>query len=256
MSFDRTARQLTLAAGISLGSENITAGTLTGKFEDMTDGQIVIVSNRHVLEGKVGKTAVLQPGPYDGGRKPGDQVGIVKRLVEWEKTEKMPWWKRIICILFGWFLEEWCIGTKLPNHLDAGVSTFQPTDTERILESGVYMEDGSIMKIRNTHSGDNIRGKKVWKAGRTTGITTGVVVDDSATVKVWYGDAWRLFDDVVIVEGLSRGGDSGSPVFLMNGDAPSENDAICGILFAGSDVSYVFCKYRYLVDELQVRWVP
>jgi len=245
-----------LAAGISVGSENITAGTITGKFLDLTDGSMVIVSNRHVLEGEPGKTAVLQPGPYDGGRKPQDQVGVVKRLVQWDMRGKLPWWKQFICMLLGWLLEEWCTASKLPNHLDAGVSTFQPTDTERILESGVYMEDGSIMKIRNTHSGDNIRGKKVWKAGRTTGITTGVVVDDSATVKVWYGDAWRLYDDVVIVEGLSRGGDSGSPVFLASGDNPSENDAICGILFAGSDVTWVHCKYKYLEDTLQVRWQP
>jgi len=254
--FDRTARQQTIAAGISVGSENITAGTVTGKFLDLTDGQIVVVSNRHVFEGTPAKTAVVQPGPYDGGRKPQDQIGVVKRLVEWEKREELPWWKKIICILLGWLLEEWCMGVKIPENLDAAVSTFQPTDTQRTLESGVYMDDGSIMKIKNTHPGDNILGKKVWKAGRTTGVTTGVVVDDEAMVKVWYGDKWRLYDDVVIVEGLSRGGDSGSPVFLMTGDTPSQNDAICGILFAGSDVTWVHCKYKYLEDTLKVRWQP
>ena len=143
---------------------------------------------------------------------------------------------------------------KKPNHLDAAVSTFKPTDSSRTLESGVYLDDGSILKIEKTHPGDGILGKKVWKAGRTTKITTGVVVDDHATVKVWYGDVWRTFEDVVLVDGSCRGGDSGSPVFLQKGEQPSEEDELCGILFAGSSRYWVHCKYKYLEKELKVRW--
>jgi len=253
--FKRTARQQVVAAGISLGSENVTAGTATGRFLDLTDGTLVLVFNRHVLEGEVGRTKVLQPGPYDGGG-PADQVGLVKRLVEWDRREKLPWWKRIICILFGWFLEEWCTGSKLPEHLDAGVSTFQPVDEKRTLAGGVYMDDGSLLRVKNTHPGDGIVGRKVWKAGRTTGITVGDVYDDKAVVKVWYGDRWRLYEDVIIVVGLARGGDSGSPVFLLAGEEPSEEDQLCGILFAGSDITYVACKYKYLEEDLRVRWQP
>jgi hypothetical protein len=254
MSF-RTKRLNEVAGGISVGSTEITAGTVTGKFLDQTDGAVVLVSNRHVLEGKEGETKVVQPGVYDGGRTMNDVVGTVKRLVKWDQSKPLPWWKRILCILFGWFLEEWCIGEKLPNHLDAGVSTWDPYDPNRIFKSGVYMDDQSIMNISKTHSGDGIADSKVWKVGRTTGVTIGVVRDDSASVKVWYGDKWRVFEDVLVIEGLARGGDSGSPVFLMSGDSPSGEDAICGILFAGSDVSYVACKYKYLESELKVRWV-
>jgi len=256
MAFDRTARHTRLAAGISVGSEEITAGTLTGKFLDLTDGTIVTVSNRHVYEGTPGETKILQPGKYDGGRKPDDVIGTLKRLCEWDSPEKMPWWKRIICTLFGWFLEEWCTPSKKPNRLDAGVASWEPSDPERTLESGVYLDDGSILKIKETHPGDGILGKTVWKSGRTTGITKGRVVDDTAKVKVWYGDRWRIFEDVVLVEGHCEGGDSGSPVFLMEGDAPSESDKFCGILFAGSARYWVHCKYKYLQSLLKVRWQP
>jgi hypothetical protein len=253
MSF-RTERHQKLIAGISIGSENITAGTLTGAFQDLTDGQTVIVSNRHVFEGDPNKTRILQPGPYDGGRSPDDQVGILKRKIDWDKSKPLPWWKRIICALFGWFLEEWCISEKIPNHLDGAVATFSPTDATRVLQPVVYLDDQTVLSIKTTHPGDDIAGRYVWKSGRTTGVTIGIVRDDKASVKVWYGDVWRVYEDVVIVQGLARGGDSGSPVFLMEGDKPSARDMHVGILFAGSDVSYVFCKYKYLETELKVRW--
>jgi len=254
MSF-RTQRMKVLRAGISIGSEEITAGTLTGRFIDLTDNTVVMVSNRHVFEGTEGKTKVVQPGVYDGGAVPGDVVGTVKRLAEWGRREELPFWKRVICFLFGWVLEEWCHRKTMPENLDAGVATWDPIDLNRQLGSGVYMDDQSVMLISKTHPGDSIVGKKVWKAGRTTGVNDGEVVDDKATVRVWYGDRWRTFTDVVVVRGIARGGDSGSPVFLMEGDTPSENDSICGILFAGSSEYWIFCKYKYLESELKVRWL-
>jgi len=82
------------------------------------------------------------------------------------------------------------------------------------------------------------------------------VESDSARVRVWYGDRWVIFEDVVIVKGIARGGDSGGPVFLMEDSSPSEKDELCGILFAGSAEYYVFCKYKYLEAMLNVRWQP
>lgn len=252
---DRTKRYQVVVAGISIGSEEVTAGTLTGRFIDKTDNSVVIVSNRHVFEGKPGVTMILQPGPYDGG-KPADSVGILKRLAPFETEEKFPWWKRIICFFLGWLLEEWCIPSKVPAKLDAACATWQPVDSSRRIDGGVLMDDGKILKPAETVTGDNIAGRKVWKVGRTTGITIGEVEDDSAKIKVWYGDRWRIFEDVVIARGMARGGDSGSPVFLMEGDRPSEKDKLCGILFAGSSTHYVFCKYKYLETILNVRWSP
>lgn len=247
--FDRTRRQDLLAGGISIGSEIVTAGTLTGVFIDRKDGMNVLVSNFHVFMGTPYKTKILQPGKYDGGSD-NDVVGLLKRYVPIERREKFPWWKKLVCLLFGWFLEEYCTPSEIPSHVDVACATIEA----RKPEYGVYLDNGQIIHPKSTHSGDGVTGSTVWKVGRTTGYTEGNVVSSSSKVKVWYGDKWIVFDDVVLVKGLARGGDSGSPVFLKKGEQPSEEDSFVGILFAGSTDYFIFCKYKYIVEELGVEW--
>ena len=250
---DRTKTFKVLAGGISIGSTEVTAGTLSGIFKDK-DGTDVLVSNWHVFKGKPNKTAILQPGRYDGGKDPEDRVGFLKRYVPLNGYKKLPWWKRLICILFGWLLEEWCMASEEPNYVDVACSSFDPVDKERTITKGVYLKEDKIIYPRKTNLGDGIVGRKVWKVGRTTNITIGKVVDDSATVKVWYGDRWIVFKDQILVEGIASGGDSGSPTFILNNSEPSEEDEFVGLLFAGSSKYFVVCKYKYIERLLEVRW--
>jgi hypothetical protein len=247
---DRKGRVSVLAGGVSIGSTKTTAGTLSGVFQDITDNTEVLVSNWHVFQGDLGKTAIVQPGPYDGGKDPHDRVGILKRYVPVMPSTL----KAYICMIFGQLLRKWC--SEEYRLIDAAVATFQPSSSDRCLAKGVYMEDGSIMLPKGTHPGDGVVGRKVWKCGRTTGYTEGVIVNDNATVKVWYNDEYVVFTDQIVVKGQSQGGDSGSPVFLMNGDQPSENDQLVGLLFAGSDEYFIVCKYKHLEGLLKVRWNP
>jgi len=54
------------------------------------------------------------------------------------------------------------------------------------------------------------------KWGRTTGHTSGKVTEASATVSVWYGSSKiAIFEDVILTEPMSQGGDSGSPTFRV-----------------------------------------
>jgi len=251
---DRTGRFTKLAGGISVGSVEITAGTLSGLFKDLKDGKEVIVSNWHVFKGKPGSTEILQPGKYDGGKSPDDVIGVLKRYVPLDRYGKLPWWKRIICMLFGWLLEEWCLASKEPNLVDAACATWSPHDKNRTVVKGVYLDDGSIIHPKNSHPGDNILNARVWKAGRTTGVTIGTVIDDSAKVKVWYGDRYIVFEDQIIVQARCEGGDSGSPVFIMKHNKPSEDDAFVGLLFAGGRGFFVACKYKHIKSLLQVSW--
>jgi len=247
---DRTVRFGVLAGGISVGSEEVTAGTLSGLFKDLTDGTDVLVSNFHVFSGKPGRTLILQPGKHDGGKAPDDVVGVLKRYVPIDGHGGLPWWLRALAVLFGWLLGQ----GGGPNYVDAAVAAFRPSDPTRTAAKGVYLEDGRVIFPRSTMTGDGIAGRKVWKVGRTTGLTIGEVIDDSATVKVWYGDRWVRFDDQILVQGRSQGGDSGSPTFVMMGDQPSEHDAFVGLLFAGGDGTWVTCKYKYILEMLRVRW--
>ena len=75
-------------------------------------------------------------------------------------------------------------------------------------------------------------GMRVMKVGRTTGFTTGVVTDVSATLKVKYDLGVVRFDDQVFVEGdrgaFSDRGDSGSLIVDRATHRPT------ALLFAGS----------------------
>jgi hypothetical protein len=249
---DRTARFARLAGGISIGSSRTTAGTLSGIFIDAYDGSRVLVSNWHVFEGAPGITPIIQPGVADGGSQPSDVVGRLKRYVALRGAGQ-PLWKRIICTLFGWLLGDWCLASNEANLVDAACASFEPYNPREAV-CGVYLDDGSILCPINTHPGDDVVGCNVWKSGRGTGVTVGRILSDRATLKVWYGDMYAIFTDQIIVEGASGPGDSGSPVFMMKGDRPSSDDALIGLLFAGSGGLYVVCKWKHVRSMLGVEW--
>ena len=69
-------RQRPLRIGVSVGHFTITAGTLGSFAVYRKTGEVVILSNNHVLanenRARAGD-AVLQPGKYDGGRRTRDR---------------------------------------------------------------------------------------------------------------------------------------------------------------------------------------
>ncbi|MEM1801096.1 MAG: hypothetical protein QXF58_05090 [Desulfurococcaceae archaeon] len=235
---ERTGRLDVIAGGISVGGDGTTAGTLSGIFYDTETGKYVLVSNAHVFEGKY----VLQPGIYDGG-KSNDVIGVITKRSEFKK-EPNAFVRFIYYILAHLGIEV----AGAYNYLDCAAACISLADETRRIERGVYMDDGRIVRITGKNRGDGVIGKKVWKVGRTTGYTEGVIVSDSAVVEVWYGDETYLFKDVIIVKGRSEPGDSGSPVFIMRGNEPSEEDEFVGLLFAGSSNYFIVCKNKYLED--------
>jgi hypothetical protein len=60
------------------------------------------------------------------------------------------------------------------------------------------------------------RGDGVVKTGRTTGVTSGVVLSPSMVLTVNMGDDVAIFVDVILTTKLLEPGDSGSPVFLYS----------------------------------------
>jgi len=75
--------------GMSLGHYKISAGTFGAVVKDKTSGQLLILSNNHVLanitDGNDGRSAVgdpiTQPGTYDGGRAKGGTIAHLHRFV-------------------------------------------------------------------------------------------------------------------------------------------------------------------------------
>jgi hypothetical protein len=195
-----------LLIGASIGHHRITAGTLGGFVVLHKGGKVRALSNNHVLadedRGRKGD-AILQPGPYDGGRATRDRVGSLDQAVKL-KPRGINRADAALCAVDA------AVGYN-PRTL-RGVGTLEGMARAPIEEVGI-----------------------VEKLGRTTGHTRGrVTAFELDNVVVAYDTGNFRFDDQIEIEGaddgaFSQGGDSGSLVFA------SEDHGAVGLLFAGSD---------------------
>jgi len=206
---ERRLRWRPIFPGISIGSVKITAGTLTGIAIDKDDGEYVLLSNYHVFWGDAGER-IVQPGPYDGGTIK-DTVGFLKRYSPVYSTAK--------------------------NYLDSAIATcdvdFDATEPE--LGKPVGVRDAVMLEV-------------LVKAGRSTGVTRGSVLDTSATVKVvdYPGIGTAVFEDVIVTSYMAAPGDSGSPAFaVLDGNW-------VGQVFAGSEKITCMIKATRIVQRLRI----
>lgn len=180
-----TGRYRPALGGVSIGHYKITAGTLGCLVKDKKSGKAFILSNNHVLanSNKARKgDPILQPGPYDGGKKQKDIIGFLDKWIE---------------IKFG----------KPVNLADAALA--RPKSLSFVKPEIILI--GSPKRTTPAKLGMAIQ-----KSGRTTGYTTGKVKDTSATVKVNYGRKVAVFRNQILTTNISGGGDSGSLVLDMN----------------------------------------
>ena len=92
-----------------------------------------------------------------------------------------------------------------------------------------------------------ILGMKIKKSGRTTGITTGEITQVDVTVNVQYGEGKiATFEDQIMAGPISKGGDSGSAVL-------TEDNYLCGLLFAGSDEVTICNRIENVFELLNIR---
>ena len=201
--------------GVSTGrADEVSAGTI-GWYVVTENGDVLAISNNHVW------------AKENAGNR-GDPLVQPSRLDGGDPS------KDVVFTLADFIP----IGfTGAQNTVDVAVAT-------PVSYADVYM---SILNIGGV-AGKGIPevNEKVKKMGRTTGVTEGTVIDTSATVKVLYDRGEALFTDVVLVEDNIKAGDSGSPVLTSKGE-------FAGLLFAGSDTDYVFCKYNNIEQALSQR---
>ena len=232
-ALEYTSRMRPAPSGVSIGHVNITAGTLGGLVRDRATGNVVILSNNHVLadsnEGTAGDP-VLQPGPADGGTSPGDEIATLTRFVPID------------------------FSSGGQNRVDGAVAT--PLNPNDVVWS--TLDIGPETPKTRRVVGESDLGLFVQKTGRTTEHTQGFVQALFATVQVKY-DLFKkaTFVDQIIVsqgaseEAFSNGGDSGSLVY----DADSR---VIGLLFAGSQgteseaATTIVNPINYVMSELNV----
>lgn len=169
---------------------------------------------------------IIQPSPSDGGKWPEDEIGKLYKFIPIhfdnfscpfrETLRKLKFQKKLfknkVDIAFALVSVDW-----LPEATYIG-----PFKGKRLPKVG----------------------ERVQKTGRTTEHTFGKVISLDWIGQVRYSRGIATFIDCILIEGtgFSAGGDSGSPVFDMNGN-------YLGALFAGSSSHTIVCKWNNIELE-------
>ncbi len=182
----------------------VMAGTFGALVADKA-GHHFVLSNNHVLANENALplgSPIFQPGLLDGGNPKTDQIARLTRFVRIRPT---PTPNKVDCAIAALLAPSLAVRTVLPKVGNLA----SPTP----IAAAVSM--------------------RVHKHGRTTGYTTGHVVDVAADVNVGYDFGTARFVDQIIVVGdagasFSNAGDSGS-LIVDRGTSRAT-----GLLFAGS----------------------
>jgi len=186
----------------------------------VTDGtNVYALSNNHVYADENTTTkgdAVIQPGTYDGGSSPADDIGTLfdfePIVFDPDPTDDIPGPDNIIDAAIA-----------LSSTANLGNAT--PSDGYGTPKSVTMPADASLIN------------KKVKKYGRTTGLTKGTVWAINATINIGYDTGVARFVNQIIVTpgSFSAGGDSGSLVVVDGkGRNKADDSKPIGLLFAGS----------------------
>ena len=235
-AYSHRARHRPAPGGVSVGHVSITAGTFGSRAIGLTapwNNRHLILSNNHVLANsnaaRVGDS-ILQPGPADGGRHPGDQIAVLARWVPINFGGAA----NVVDAAFGWAWHERIRGEQY--YISGGRAAYYRTGTAPLAAS---------------------LGLIVGKSGRTTGLTQGRVTQIGVSVNVNYG-AGRvaLFRNQIAIQSVnanpfSAGGDSGSLIWhWANGVRP------VGLLFAGGGGTTFANPIGSVLAALNIRLLP
>jgi hypothetical protein len=250
-----TGRFRPAPGGVSVGHFQITAGTLGCLVKK--DGNIYILSNNHVLansnEAAV-NDVILQPGPYDGGQNPADQIAVLSEFIpisfvgDNDGNGDSPACgvassiTSVLNTLAGWTgsstrLRQYRIQQETDNIVDCAIA--------RVLNpQNVSNEILGFGKINGTQQGE--LGMAIKKSGRTTGLTNGIIEQIDVTAQVSYGtNKTAIFTNQLLAGAMSQGGDSGSAVL-------DNNNNLVGLLFAGSDSTTIINRIENVFSLLDV----
>lgn len=241
--------------GVSLGHYKISAGTFGAVVKDKSTGELLILSNNHVLanitNGNDGRASIgdsiIQPGIYDGGNLEAGVIAHLARFVPLYREIDTPRCK--IAQTFEMLLNK-CIHILRPKYQ---VRVLRESEKLNLVDCAVakpinpadispdILEFGSVAGIKEA-----ILGMPIKKSGRTTGVTSSQVWATNVTFKVSVSSQeYGVFTDQVLAGPMSMPGDSGS-LILTN-----DNYAV-GLLFAGSEQATMFNKIDHVLTSLNI----
>ncbi len=211
---DRASRLRPVVGGISAGHPLTSAGTLGTRVFDATTGEKLLLSNAHIFapEGAREGDLIFQPGMFDGG----DTSDKVAELLRWSKFP--------------------------PDNdtiVDAAVA--RPLTPNEVKED--ILNIGTVTKMAYPKINSVVR-----KSGRSSGLTSGMVVDTNASIMIDYGSFATTFTDQIIINpAIALSGDSGS--LLVD-----EGNRAVGLVLAGSDKITVANKITNVAAKLNINF--
>jgi len=233
-------------AGCSGMSYYLTATACTvggfAKNKKLLEEQFIgILANNHCCanENTLPKlTPYTVPSKYDTGDL-NDKVGELWRYVELKFTDFKCPYRNTLYKMYRFFKRDTLI-----NRVDIGLVKIT------IPLSDVIFEVEQIGAPKGKRRG--IEGELLHKFGRTTGYTKdGKLYDNDWYGSVRYSRGTLMFGPcgLVMKNGFSAGGDSSSLILAM------EDDFLLGNLFAGSNVSTIYCHYDFVESDLEVEYI-
>lgn len=252
---ERTGSQRPARPGISIGHYKVSAGTFGAVVRDRASGELLILSNNHVLanltngadERAAVGDAILQPALYDGGGVGEAVIGHLKRFVPLHRRVMASQCR--IARLFEAALNK-AIGLFQPHYR---VQVLRENEEENLVDCAVaaplspemvaaeIVDVGAVAGIKEAQPGMTVK-----KSGRSSGLTSSIILATGVTLSVGMGyGEYGVFADQVLAGPMSMPGDSGSLVL-------TEDNYAVGLLFAGSEQATMFSRIDRVFDALNI----
>jgi hypothetical protein len=239
----------TVPPGVTMGHADITAGTfgcLVRRGEEL-----FILSNNHVLAncnaGRAGD-AILQPGRADGGTD-ADKVAELADYVAMNFDDGSAPAGCGASMMRLWRALSSRSGGGPAAFADSGLSNTNEVDVALARPLSAGLVSANILSIgvpRGTAQAT--LGTQVQKSGRTTGHTSGRIVQIDVTARVAYENQTASFVNQLMADGMSQPGDSGSAVLDMERN-------VVGLLFAGSNNTTLINPIQKVLAALGIQVV-
>jgi len=278
----------TIPSGVSMGHQNVTAGTLSTVVKDRTTGQKLLLSNNHVFansnDGLVGD-AILQPGPMDGGLFPSDIVARLERFIPLRYIEDStspipdpgggtttPTQPSGCAPFVSGLVQLTNALAKLSGSSQRVTSTSSATVSAAVIAQTLNAQAGSVdntidaavaKPIDSTQFTDDIRhigritgtkaaqiGMGIRKTGRTTDFTQSMITLVNVTVTVAYNTSKGARSARFTGQVIAQPMSQGGDSGALIVDSV-ENKAV-GLLFAGSAQATIFTPIDAVLAALNV----
>lgn len=238
LAFNARERPATL--GISIGNANeASAGTLGAVVIDNTDKSLCILSNNHVMareNAAVLGEMIVQPGVYDGGSSPADDIATLKRFVTINSSGNT-----VDCAIAS--IIKGTVNNQVHNNLIPVASTDHPAvgllfagGCNRMIMNPIA-NVLSLLNIDFPNANSTVQpqiGMNVEKVGRTTEYTTSTILEIDATVTLGYNFGNATFDHQITTAWMDDAGDSGSIVYKGGEGGNVDQCGSCGSTSAAS----------------------